>query len=134
MDPRFGSVGPDLSLPDRHLGLESIDQPPAGIERLVSVGAAYGDHDADLATIEMANSVHERGLDDRPEAARFNLALGHLLQGHVTVRLVIECDRAAIAGELTDRAQKRADRTRLRGADTLCHGSRVDRFGGDLDH
>src|SRR5437763_1407348 len=46
VDPLLGAVGPDLFLPDRDDLLEGVDEPLAGFERLVSVGAAHGDHDA----------------------------------------------------------------------------------------
>ena len=37
-DPLLGAVGEALVLPDRHLGLERVDQGPGGVERLAAVG------------------------------------------------------------------------------------------------
>ena len=66
MDPLFGAVGPEFLLPDRDDLLEGIDQPAAGLESLVAVGATDGDHDADFPQVQMAHAVDECDVDDRP--------------------------------------------------------------------
>ena len=74
--------------------------------------AAHGDHHADLAQVEVADAVDQRELDDRPAAAGLGLELGQLLQGHLGVRFIVEDSRPAVAGQLADRPQERADRPR----------------------
>ena len=48
-DPLLVAVGEQLVLPDRHLGLERVDQGPRGGERLAPVGRRRGDDDRGVA-------------------------------------------------------------------------------------
>src|SRR4051812_49076614 len=73
VDPLLIAVGPDFLLPDGDLLFEGVDQPAAGLERLLAVRATDGDHDADLAQVEVADAVDQRRLDDRPAAAGLRL-------------------------------------------------------------
>src|SRR4051812_1984102 len=59
-DPLRVAVGERLVLPDRHLALEIVDQPPAGLEGLAPVGGGRRDHDRDLTQAEVADPVDRR--------------------------------------------------------------------------
>ena len=65
-DPLLGAVGEPLVLPDRHLGLERVDERPGRVERLAAVGGGGGDHDRDVADREPAR----RGAPRRRRARR----------------------------------------------------------------
>ena len=49
-----------LFLPDRHLGLEGVDQLRAGCQRRLPVNRADGHHDGEVADLEVADPVLDR--------------------------------------------------------------------------
>src|SRR4051812_2354279 len=55
--PFLGAVGELLVLPDRHLALEVVDQPPARREGLRAVRAGDGDDDREVPDAEVADAV-----------------------------------------------------------------------------
>src|SRR5262245_57424714 len=52
------AVGEALVLPDRDVGLEVLDQRPAGRERLVTVVGGGGHDHGQVADLEVADAVH----------------------------------------------------------------------------
>ena len=63
-----------LLLPDRHLGLEGVDQLRAGGQRVAAVDRADGHHDGEVPDLEVADPVLDRDRDHvaarRPSARR----------------------------------------------------------------
>ena len=112
VDPFLAAVGPGLAFPDRRNLLERVDEPAAGFKSLAAVWAAHGDDHADFAQVEMANSVDDGDIDDRPSLTSFLLDLGQLFHSHFGIGLIIERERLPIACQLADRTQKRTDRHR----------------------
>ena len=73
-DPLLGPVVEDLVLPDRHLGLQRVDQGARGGEGVAAVGRGGGDDDGEVADPQLADPVHGRDAADvvlaRPPAGR----------------------------------------------------------------
>src|SRR5262245_50570555 len=90
MDPLLAPVLPVLLFPDGYELLERVDEPAAGLEGLLAMGAAHRYDDADLTQFELSDPVDQGQLDDRPAPARFRLELGQLLEGHLGIGLIGE--------------------------------------------
>ena len=116
VDPFLLSIVPGFSFPDRDHFLERVDQPAAGLERLITVGCAHRDDHADLARAQVAGAVIERELDNRPASPRFIFELGKFLECHLAIAFILKRHRLAVAGKVPHGAQKRADSPRVRRA------------------
>jgi len=46
-----------LFLPDRHVRLEIVDEPVAGLQRRAAVNGTDGDHDGEIADLEVADPM-----------------------------------------------------------------------------
>src|SRR5690242_7254109 len=66
VNPFARAVVPLFAFPDRHVGLEGIDQPLAGGERIGTVGGADGDRDARLLWRHFAEPMHDHAFYHRP--------------------------------------------------------------------
>ena len=61
MHPRPAAVRPNLFLPDGHVLLQRVDDPPTCLERLAAVRAGDGDHNGGFADVDAANEVTRHG-------------------------------------------------------------------------
>src|SRR4051812_11115338 len=64
VDPFLGAIRPVFLLPDRDDLFQRVDQPAAGLERLLAMGTAHGDDDAHVAQVQMPDAVDQGQLDD----------------------------------------------------------------------
>src|SRR5277367_683794 len=76
-DPLIRPVGELLVLPDRHGGLQLVDELAARVERFSPVRGGYRSDHSQIADGQVADGVHDRDAQDR-ELLRDGL--GHLAQ------------------------------------------------------
>src|SRR5829696_5510500 len=92
----LGSLDPallvtlDLLLPDRRLGLDSIDDLARARERLAAVGRGRGHDHARLGQRHLAHSMLDGSGAESVPLDRFRGDLRHALLGHLHVGVVLE--------------------------------------------
>src|ERR1700729_2781162 len=122
-DPLVRPVGEPLVLPDRHRGLQLVDQLPARVERLGPVRGGHRGHHGQVADGQVTDPVHDRHPQDR-ELLRdrrgdpAQLGLGGRVRGVGQARdvmvMVVVADRA-------DEQRNAADGVALDGGADLVH-------------
>src|ERR1700722_12073541 len=97
-------------LPDRHGGLERVDEPAAGVEGLRTVGRCDNDQHTRFAHCEAAETVDEGHMAHCESLPRFSGKLAQLAQRHLFIGLVIQMQRLTTARVIAHDAIEDDDR------------------------
>src|SRR5262249_44876051 len=134
MNPFRRSVRPMFLFPNGNQLLEPIDGMAAGVEGLMAMRATDGNGNADFADFQVAQAMFDDDLAHGPALSRIGLDLGHLFGRHFRIRLVVQRQRYAVAGQVADSAQKRHHRAAVAAADFFRKAALIDRLTSKANH
>jgi hypothetical protein len=112
-----GTVGEPLMLPDRHGGLQHVDQLPARVEGVGPVRAGHRGHHGQLADGQVAGAVHDGDTQDALELLRDQPGDPAQFGLGGRVRAVGQAGHALVVVAVPDRSGEQRDAARAGARD-----------------